>query len=127
MIKKNVKKKVKKTISSWKISIYASYNNTIVSFTEENWNVLAWATAWSSGFKGARKSTPYAWQIAAQKAAEKAKAFWFNKATVFIKGIWPWREQALRWLLTSWIEIKWVIDITPLAHNGCRLKWRRRV
>lgn len=127
MIKNSIKKKVKKNVSSWKVSIYASYNNTIVSVTEDNWNVIAWATAWSSWFKWSRKSTPYAWQIAAQKAAEKAKSFWFNEAIVYIKWIWPWREQALRWLLTSWIWIKWVIDKTPIPHNWCRMKWRRRV
>lgn len=127
MATKITKKRIKKTVVSWKISIHASYNNTIVTFAEDNWNVLAWATAWSSGFKWARKSTPYAGQVAAQKAADKAKLFWFNKAIVYINWIWPWREQALRGLLTSWIEIRWVIDRTPVAHNGCRTKRVRRV
>ena len=121
------KKRVKRSITSWKVHIKASYNNTIVTFSEDNWNVFAWSTAWSSWFKGARKSTPYAWQVAAEKAAEKAKAYWLNEVIAYIKGIWPWREQAVRWLLSSWIEIRWIVDITPIPHNGCRQKKARRV
>jgi len=127
MAHKTTKKKVKKTVTTWRITIYASYNNTIVSFTEKNWNVIAWSTAWSSGFKWSRKSTPYAGQIAAQNAAEKAKAFWFEEWTIYVKWIWPWREQAIRWIISSWIDLIWIVDITPLAHNWCRQKGVRRV
>lgn len=127
MSKKPTKKKIRKIVTSWRCTILASYNNTIVTFTESNWNVLTWATAWSSGFKWARKSTPYAGQIAAQNASEKAKAFWVKEVMVYVKWIWPWREQSIRWIIASWIEIVWIIDVTPLAHNGCRQKWARRV
>ena len=127
MTKKITKKKQKRNITSWNISVYASYNNTIVTFAKDDWDVIAWATAWSSGFKWARKSTPYAGQIAAQKAAEKAKTYWFEEGTVYIRWVWPWREQAVRWLISSWIEIKWIIDRTPIPHNGCRARKRRRV
>jgi small subunit ribosomal protein S11 len=127
MSKKPTKKKIRKIVISWKCTILASYNNTIVTFTENNWNVLTWSTAWSSGFKWARKSTPYAGQIAAQNASEKAKAFWLKEVMVYVKWIWPWREQSIRWIIASWIEIVWIVDVTPLAHNGCRQKWVRRV
>lgn len=124
---KSTKKKLKRTVTSWRVNIYASYNNTIVTFAESNWNTIAWATSWSSGFKWARKATPYAWQVAAQKAAEKAASFWFNEAIVYINGIWPWREQAVRWLISSWINVRWIIDTTPIAHNWCRVRKARRV
>ncbi len=124
---KPIKKKVKKNVTSWKISIYASYNNTIVTIAENNWNVISWATAWSSWFKWARKATPYAWQVAAQKAAEKATAIGFKEWRVYINWIWPWREQAVRWLIASWININWIIDMTPVPHNWCRKARVRKV
>lgn len=121
------KKKVKKSIAKWQVHIHASYNNTIVTIAENNWNTLAWATAGSCWFKGSRKATPYAWQVAAEKAIEKVKGFWFTEATVYIKWVWPWREQAVRGLISSWIEIVWLIDVTPVAHNGTRKRWVRKV
>ncbi len=124
---KNTKKKVKKNIRSWRVYIYASYNNTIVTVTDKKWDVIAWSTAWASWFKWARQSTPYAWQVAAQNAMEKAKAFWFEEAMVYVKWIWPWREQAIRWLISWWLELNWVIDVTWIPHNGCRQKWVRRI
>lgn len=127
MAVKTAKKKVKKTVASWNVNILASYNNTIVTFTDKKWNAIAWSTAWASGFKWARKSTPYAGQIAAQNASEKAKAYWFEEAMVYIKWIWPGREQAVRGLIIWWIDILWIVDRTPVAHNGCRQKWVRRV
>ncbi len=120
-------KKIKQKVLTGIAHIHASYNNTIVTITDESGNTLSWASAWASGFKWARKSTPFAAQTAAEKAVEKVKDYWLEKVSVKIKGIWPWREQAIRWLYQSWLDISAIKDITPTPHNGCRAKWVRRV
>jgi len=126
--KKTTKKKGKKrTILEGKAYVKASYNNTIVTITEPNGNVLAWGTSGASGFKGTRKSTPYAAQVAAENAAEKAKAYGMEKVDVFVKGIGPGREQAVRGLNSAGIDVLSISDITPVPHNGCRPKKQRRV
>ena len=106
----------------------ASFNNTIVSITDEKWNVLTWQSGWSSGFKWARESTPYAAQITAEKAIEKAKALHsLESVDVFVKWIGIGREQAIRWLISGGVELVAIYDITPVPHNGCRKKKVRRM
>lgn len=107
--------------------IQASYNNTIVTLTEPNGNVIAWSSSGASGFKGARKSTPYAAQVSAENAAEKAKVFGLQRVHVYIKGVGSGREQAVRGLSSSGIDIISLNDVTPMPHNGCRKKKQRRV
>ncbi|MCD5382770.1 30S ribosomal protein S11 [Candidatus Gracilibacteria bacterium] len=124
---KNTKKRVKKNIRSGRVYIYASYNNTIVTITDKKGDVITWSTAGASGFKGARQSTPYAGQVAAQNAMEKAKAFGFEDAMVYVKGIGPGREQAIRGLILGGLELNGIIDVTGIPHNGCRQKGVRRI
>jgi small subunit ribosomal protein S11 len=107
--------------------INASYNNTIVTLTEPNGNVLAWASSGGSGFKGTRKSTPYAAQIAAENAAEKAKVFGLERVHIFVKGLGNGREQAIRGLVSKGLDIVSISDVTPVPHNGCRKRKARRV
>jgi small subunit ribosomal protein S11 len=121
------RRKIKKQVPSGIACIQASYNNTIVTITDEEGNVLAWASAGESGFRGARKSTPYAAQMAAEKAVEKVQPYGLGKVTVKIKGVGPGREQAIRGLYIAGIDITAIIDTTPIPHNGCRQKGVRRV
>lgn len=107
--------------------IQASYNNTIVTITESNGDVIAWSSAGGSGFKGARKSTPYAAQVSAENAAEKAKVFGLERVHVYIKGVGAGREQALRGLTAKGLDLLSISDVTPIPHNGCRKKKARRV
>lgn len=107
--------------------IKATYNNTLVTITELNGDVIAWTTAGGSGFKGTRKATPYAAQVAAEKAAEKAKSFGMERINIFIQGVGSGREQAIRGLHSGGLNIESLTDKTPVPHNGCRKKKRRRV
>lgn len=107
--------------------VNASYNNTIITLTEPNGDTISWASAGASGFKGTRKSTPYAAQIAAEKAVEKGKVFGLQKVHVFVKGVGSGREQAIRGLVASGLDIISINDVTPVPHNGCRKKKQRRV
>lgn len=121
------KKKAKKRVSpECNAYIQASYNNTIVTITELSGDTLAWASAGASGFKGSRKSTPYAAQVAAENAVEKAKASGIEKVNVFVKGVGPGREQAVRGLNAAGLQIIAITDVTPIPHNGCRPKKIRR-
>ncbi|MFC1810623.1 30S ribosomal protein S11 [Patescibacteria group bacterium] len=106
--------------------IQASYNNTIVTLTEPTGDTIAWASSGSSGFKGTRKATPYAAQITAENAVEKAKPVGIEKVNVFVKGVGPGREQAIRGLNASGLQIIAITDVTPIPHNGCRPKKQRR-
>jgi len=122
-----VKKKGKKRVSpECHAYIQATYNNTIVTLTEPSGDAIAWASAGSNGFKGARKSTPYAAQVAAENAVEKAKPSGIEKVHVFVKGVGPGREQAIRGLNASGLHILTITDVTPVPHNGCRPKKQRR-
>lgn len=125
--KKIVKKRSKTPVFSGSIFVQSSFNNTIISITDETGNVIAWATSGSSGFKGARKSTPYAAQIAAAAAIEKAKARGFCKAKVYVTGVGSGRESAVRAITNTDIQVTLIKDTTPVAHNGCRPKKARRV
>lgn len=125
--KKVVKKKSKIAIPSGCIYIQSSFNNTIISITDDSGNVISWASSGAIGFKGAKKSTPYAAQLAAASAIEKAKLRGFSKAKVFISGVGSGRESAARALINADIEISSIKDTTPDAHNGCRSKKPRRI
>lgn len=125
--KKVVKKKVKRSVRSGNIYIQSSFNNTIISITDETGGVISWASAGSIGFKGTKKSTPYAAQLAASAAIEEAKSHGFSEAKVYVSGVGSGRESAVRALMNANISVSIIKDITPLAHNGCRAKKPRRV
>jgi small subunit ribosomal protein S11 len=121
------KKKITKVVTSGVANIYSTFNNTIVTITDTEGNVLAWASGGTAGFKGARKGTPFAAQIAAQSAVEKAKEYKMQTVEVNVKGPGPGREAALRTINSAGLRVKSIRDITPIPHNGCRARKRRRV
>jgi len=124
---RTTKKKVKKTVLDGVAHIHASFNNTIITITDRQGNVLCWATAGGSGFRGSRKSTPFAAQVAAQNAGEAAQEFGLKNLEVNIKGPGPGRESAVRALNAVGYKITNITDVTPIPHNGCRPPKRRRV
>ena len=119
--------KNKRQVLKGTINVASSYNNTIVSITDPQGGVFAWATAGSMGFKGARKSTPYAATLVAKEATEKAKRFGLQEAKIVIRGIGPGREAAIRGIASTGITITSIIDDTPQAHNGVKPPKPRRV
>jgi small subunit ribosomal protein S11 len=121
------KKKVLTPVASGSVYIQSSFNNTIVTVTDEKGGVIAWASAGSIGFKGAKKSTPYAASLAASAAIEKAKLRGLRKADIFISGVGSGRDSAIRAFHSANIEVDKIQDVTPMAHNGCRRKKVRRV
>jgi len=122
------RKKVKKQISDGIVHIHASFNNTIVTITDRQGNVLSWATAGGSGFRGSRKSTPYAAQVAAETAGSAAKdTYGVKQLEVRVNGPGPGRESAIRILNAIGFNIVSIVDVTPIAHNGTRAPKRRRV
>ena len=128
MKQKKTKKKEKKNIPVGKAFIQATYNNTIVTLTDMQGNVISWATSGGEGFKGSRKSTPYAAQMAAKSAAESAmETAGLQSIEVYVKGPGIGREAAVRSLFQSGLNISKIKDVTPVPHNGCRPKKRRRV
>jgi small subunit ribosomal protein S11 len=120
-------KKIKKNVQSGIAHITASFNNTIVTITDVSGNVVAWSSAGVKGFKGSRKSTPFAAQLAAEDAAHKAMEHGMKSVNVFIKGPGAGRESALRALAATGLRISLIRDLTPIPHNGCRPPKRRRV
>ena len=126
-IAKKTKKKIKKNITTGTASVYATFNNTIVTISDDSGNVIAWSSAGSRGFKGSRESTPYAAQIAADHAAAKAQEHGLKTLTVKIKGPGSGRETALRALQSRGFKILSIKDITPMTHNGSRPPKKRRV
>jgi len=125
--KKTKRKKVKKEIGFGVAYIQSTFNNTIVTITDQDGNTVCWASAGSSGFKGARKGTPFAAQLAAKEASARAKEFGVRYIDVRIKGPGAGRESAIRALQANGLEIKSIKDVTPIPHNGCRVRKRRRV
>ena len=121
------KKKVKRTVVDGIAHIHASFNNTIITITDRQGNSLAWATSGGSGFRGSRKSTPFAAQVASQKAGIAAKEYGLKNLEVFIRGPGPGRESAIRALNAAGYKITNITDVTPVPHNGCRPPKRRRV
>ncbi|MAI81921.1 MAG: 30S ribosomal protein S11 [Gammaproteobacteria bacterium] len=121
------KKKTKRNVIEGVAHIHATFNNTIITITDRSGNTLSWATAGGSGFRGSRKSTPFAAQIAAEKAGTKAKEFGLKDISVKIKGPGPGRESALRALNAIGLNVVSIEDVTPLPHNGCRPPKQRRV
>ena len=121
------KKKTKRNVIEGVAHIHATFNNTIITITDRSGNTLSWATAGGSGFRGSRKSTPFAAQVAAEKAGTKAKEFGLKDISVKIKGPGPGRESALRALNAIGLNVVSIEDVTPLPHNGCRPPKQRRV
>ncbi len=121
------KKKVKKNIPVGVAHIHATFNNTIVTITDPNGNVVSWSSSGCNGFKGSRKSTPFAAQIAGENAAKKAREVGMRSVNVFVKGPGSGRESALRAIHNSGLAVTLIKDITPVPHNGCRPRKSRRV
>lgn len=121
------KKKAKKVVPVGVAHIHATFNNTIVTITDPAGNVVSWSSSGSNGFKGSRKSTPFAAQIAGENAARKARDAGMRSVTVYVKGPGSGRESALRALHVSGLNISLIKDITPIPHNGCRPRKSRRV
>ena len=121
------KKKVRKNIAAGIAHIQSTFNNTIVTITDVNGNAISWSSAGARGFKGSRKSTPFAAQLAAEKAARAAQEHGLQKVDVFVKGPGSGRETAIRSLAAAGLEVAGIQDVTPVPHNGCRPRKRRRV
>nr|WP_154049075.1 30S ribosomal protein S11 [Buchnera aphidicola] len=121
--KKNIKKQVLDGIAH----IHASFNNTIVTITDRQGNTLGWATSGGSGFRGSRKSTPFAAQVAAEKCADRVKDYGIKNLEIMVKGPGPGRESTIRALNASGFRITNITDVTPIPHNGCRPSKKRRV
>src|SRR5512144_2138971 len=127
MSKPKTKKKVKKNVQSGIAHLQSTFNNTIVTITDVSGNVVAWSSAGVRGFKGSRKSTPFAAQLAAEDAAKKAQEHGMRSIAVYVKGPGAGRESALRALQSAGFKISLIRDVTPIPHNGCRPPKRRRV
>ena len=123
-----VRKKVKKNIAEGIAHIHASFNNTLITMTDRQGNALSWATAGGSGFRGSRKSTPFAAQVASERAAQAAiDIYGLKNVEVLVKGPGPGRESAVRALHSVGLKINSIVDVTPIPHNGCRPPKKRRV
>ena len=121
------RKKLKKDVADGIAHIHASFNNTIIMITDRQGNALAWATAGGSGFRGSRKSTPFAAQVAAEKAGDKVKEYGMKNLEGEVKGPGPGRESAVRALNNAGFQMTNITDVTPIPHNGCRPPKKRRV
>jgi small subunit ribosomal protein S11 len=126
-VKTKTKKKEKKNIASGIVHIQATFNNTIVTITDKQGNSIAWSSAGSLDFRGAKKSTPFAAQITAENAARKAMEHGLREVDVYVKGPGSGRESAIRTLQVVGLKINMIKDVTPIPHNGCRPRKRRRV
>ena len=121
------KKKVKRSLSSGQVHIMASFNNTIITVTDHDGNTVTWGSAGSVGFKGSKKSTPYAARLATEQAIKAAISLGMQEAEIFVKGPGPGRESAIRAVTALGIKVTAISDVTPVPHNGCRPPKRRRV
>ena len=124
---KGTRKKITRSVADGIAHIHASFNNTIITITDRQGNTLSWATAGGSGFRGSRKSTPFAAQVAAERAGEAAKEYGLQNLDVQVKGPGPGRESAVRALNACGYRISNITDVTPIPHNGCRPPKKRRV
>jgi len=124
---KTKKKKIRKEVTYAVAHIQSTFNNTIITITDQQGNTICWASSGTSGFKGARKGTPFAAQLAAKEVANKAKDFGVRYIDVRVKGPGAGRESSIRALQSAGLEIKSIRDVTPIPHNGCRVRRRRRV
>ena len=122
-----VRKKTKRVVSDGIVHVHASFNNTIVTFTDRQGNALCWATSGGSGFRGSRKSTPYAAQVATERAAAVAKEYGMKSVAVFVHGPGPGRESTIRELISQDFKIVEITDVTGIPHNGCKPSKKRRV
>lgn len=120
-------KKIKRTLSVGQVHILATFNNTIVTITDLNGNTVAWGSAGSAGFKGSRKSTPFAARLATEQALKAAQAMGLQEVHLFVKGPGPGRESAVRAVQALGLKILSISDVTPVPHNGCRPPKKRRV
>lgn len=121
------RKKIKKQVVEGVVHIHASFNNTIITITDRQGNALSWATAGGSGFRGSRKSTPFAAQVASERAATAAQEVGLKSVDVKVKGPGPGRESAVRALNAVGLKVTNITDVTPIPHNGCRPPKKRRV
>ncbi len=121
------KKKAKKSLKSGIVHVNANFNNTLITVTDDSGAVFAWETAGTVGYKGSRKSTPYAAQIAMERVSEKVTKMGMREAEIRVRGPGAGRESAVRALIGSGITVKTIVDVTPLPHNGCRAPKKRRV
>ena len=126
-MKTGARKKVKKNVQSGIAHIQSTFNNTIITITDVAGNALCWATAGAQGFKGSRKSTPFAAQVAAEECSKKAIEHGVRQLSVYVKGPGSGRESAVRALQAAGIKVTMIRDVTPIPHNGCRPPKRRRV
>ena len=124
---KRTRKKERRQVAYGQAHIKSSFNNTLITITDQQGNVLSWASSGNVGFKGSRKSTPFAAQLAAEKAAKAAAEYGVRKVDVFVKGPGSGRETAIRSLQANGLEVALIKDVTPIPHNGCRPPKRRRV
>lgn len=120
-------RKTKRTLSSGQVHIFATFNNTIVTVTDSQGNAVAWGSAGSAGYKGSRKSTPFAARLAAEQAIKAAMAMGLQEVDLFVKGPGPGRESAIRAVQSLGLRVTSISDITPVPHNGCRPPKKRRV
>ena len=120
-------KKGKRTLSSGQVHVFASFNNTIVTVTDTEGNTISWGSAGSAGFKGSRKSTPFAARLAAEQALKAAQQLGLQDVELFVKGPGPGRENAIRAVQSMGLRVRSISDITPVPHNGCRPPKKRRV
>ena len=121
------RRRTKKNVPYGQAHVHATFNNTIVSMSDQQGNVITWASAGTSGFKGSRKSTPYAARLAAEQAARAAQEHGMQEVDVFVKGPGPGREAAIRAIQASGLRVRSISDVTPIPHNGCRPRKKRRV
>ena len=126
-VRKRVKKKEKKTVSHGILYIHSTFNNTVITMTDKNGNVLTWSAGGMVGFKGSRKSTPFAAQLAAEKVLKDSENFGVQTIDIRVKGPGAGRESAIRSVGSARVKVKSIKDITPIPHNGCRPKKKRRV
>ena len=126
MAYKTRKKKVKKNVPEGVVHIHATFNNTIVTITDKDGNAISWASSGGLGFKGSKKSTPFAAGMSSEQAAKAAYDLGMRKVEVFVKGLGPGRDTAIRSLQTAGLEVTSITDVTPIPHNGCRPPKRPR-